>query len=73
MIDLWDTGTQREQALAECKAEYTNLEAAFADWTESRTEVGIFSVRAEATVYPRSKARRSKAGETRRRSHRTTR
>ncbi len=61
-IDLWDTVAQREQALAERKAEYSDLDASFADWTESQTEVGIFGVRAEATVRPRGRARRSKAG-----------
>jgi heme-degrading monooxygenase HmoA len=69
-IDLWDTLAQREQMLAERKAEYSNLEAAFAEWTGSRTEVGIFRVLAEATVHPRGRARRSKAGEARRRSRR---
>jgi len=72
-IDFWDTVAQREQVLAERKAEYSNLDAAFADWTESKTEVGIFGVLAEATVHPRGRARRSKAGESRRRSRRTTR
>jgi heme-degrading monooxygenase HmoA len=72
-IDFWDTVAQREQMLAERKAEYSNLDAAFADWTESKTEVGIFRVLAEATVHPRGRARRSKAGEARRRSRRTTR
>jgi len=69
-IDIWDTLAQREQMLAERKAEYSNLEAAFADWAESRTEVGIFRVLAEATVHPRGRAGRSKAGEARRRSRR---
>jgi len=72
-IDLWDTEAQREQVLAEHKAGYSDLEAALGDWTESRTEVGVFSVRAEATVRPLGRAGRSKAGETRRRSHRPTR
>jgi heme-degrading monooxygenase HmoA len=72
-IDVWDTVAQREQMLAERMAEYSNLDAAFADWTESKTEVGIFRVLAEATVHPRGRARRSKAGEARRRSRRTTR
>ncbi|UCH63683.1 MAG: hypothetical protein JSU77_04345 [Fidelibacterota bacterium] len=67
-IDLWDTLAQREQMLAERKAEYSSLDAAFADWTESKTEVGIFRVLAEATVHPRGRARRSKAGEARRRN-----
>ena len=67
-IDLWETEAQREQALDESKVEYSDLEAAFGEWTESRTEVGIFSVRAEATVRPRGRARRSKAGESRRSS-----
>jgi heme-degrading monooxygenase HmoA len=72
-IDFWDTGAQREQMLAERKGEYSNLEAAFGDWTESKTEVGIFRVLAEATVHPHSRAGRTKAGEARRRSRRTTR
>jgi hypothetical protein len=72
-IDLWDTEAQREQMLAERKAEYSDLEAAFDDWTEARTEVGTFRVLAEATVHPRGRARRSKAGEARRRGRRTTR
>jgi len=72
-IDFWETAAQREQVLAERKAEYSNLDAAFGDWIESRTEVGIFSVRAEATVHPRGRAGRTKAGEARRRSRRTTR
>jgi heme-degrading monooxygenase HmoA len=67
-IDMWDTAAQREQILAERKAEYANLDDAFADWTESKTEVGIFRVQAEATVHPRGRARRSKAGDARRRS-----
>jgi hypothetical protein len=72
-IELWDTEAQQEQMLAECKTEYSNLDAALADWTESKTEVGFFRVLAEATVRPRGRARRSKAGEAHRRSRRTTR
>jgi heme-degrading monooxygenase HmoA len=71
-IDLWDTLAQREQVLAEREAEYADLDAAFADWTESKTEVGIFRVLAEATVPPSSRSRRSKAGEARRRRRRTS-
>jgi len=71
-IELWETGGQREQALAESKAEYSDLEAAFSEWTESNTEVGMFSVLAEATVRPRGRAGRSKAGEARRSSRRRT-
>ena len=61
MIDLWDTLAQRDQILTENKDEYSNLDATFADWTESRTEVGIFRLLAEATVHPRGRTRRSKA------------
>jgi hypothetical protein len=71
-IDLWDTVAQREQMLAEHKTEYSDLEASFADWTESRTEVGIFRALAEATVHPHGRAGRSKAGEARRRSRRVS-
>jgi heme-degrading monooxygenase HmoA len=72
-IDFWDTEAQREQMLAERKAEYSSLHATFGDWTESKTEVGIFRVLAEATVHPRGRAWQGKAGEARRRSRRTTR
>jgi heme-degrading monooxygenase HmoA len=72
-IDLWETEARREQALAESKAEYSDLEAAFGEWTESKTEVGMFRVLAEATVRPRGRAGRSKVGETRRGRSRTTR
>jgi heme-degrading monooxygenase HmoA len=73
LIDLWETAAQREQVLAERQAEYANLDAAFVDWTEARTEVGIFGVLAEATVRPRGRAGQTKAGEASRRSQRTTR
>ena len=70
-IDLWDTAAQWDQMLAEHKAEYATLDAVFADWSESRTEVGVFRVQAEATVYPRGRARRNKAGDARRSRHAT--
>ena len=71
-IDLWETEAQREQMLAERVAEYAVLEAAFADWAESKTEVGVFSVRAEATVRPLGRAKRRGGGEIRRRRSRNT-
>lgn len=60
-IELWLDGTQREQSLAENAAEYAALEAGLEEWAESRTEIGTFSVRAEATVRPRGKTRRSQS------------
>jgi heme-degrading monooxygenase HmoA len=72
-IDLWDTLAQQEQALSERESEYAKVEEAFAGWAKSRTKVGVFRVLAEATVQPRIKARRSKAGEARRGRRRTTR
>jgi heme-degrading monooxygenase HmoA len=68
-IDLWDSEDKREQMLAERKDEYANLEADFANWVVSKTELGIFRVQAEATVHPHGKTQRSRAGATRRRSH----
>jgi len=64
-IDLWESETQREQALVERKAEYADLEATYGEWTESQTEVGIFSVLAEATVRPRGRVGRSSRRTTR--------
>ena len=60
-IDIWDTAAQREQALSEHKTEYSDLDAAFGEWTVSEKELGVFSVQAEATVRPSGRAGRSKA------------
>lgn len=56
VIDLWETEAQREQALTSHQVECASLEAAFADWSESRSELGVFSLRAEATVRPLGKS-----------------
>jgi len=72
VIEIWDTEDQREQALAERQAEYSDLETAFARWTESITELGSFRVLAEATVRPRGRAGRPGAGEVGRKSRRIT-
>jgi hypothetical protein len=52
-VDLWDTETQRDLALAGRKAACSSLESSMTDWTESMVEVGIFRVLAEGTVRPR--------------------
>jgi heme-degrading monooxygenase HmoA len=57
-IEWWDTEAQREQALAARREEYANLDAALALWCESRVEVGVFRVLAEATVRPQGRAGR---------------
>jgi heme-degrading monooxygenase HmoA len=61
-VDLWSTASQREQALAECRAEHAELEAALGEWAESRTELGTFRVLAKGTVRPVGRTGRSKAG-----------
>ena len=66
-VDIWDTIDQWETALAENMVDYADMEATFADWTESRKNVGIFRVQAESTVRPYSKARRGKARQVRKR------
>jgi hypothetical protein len=70
-FDFWDTVVQREQALAEHQEEYSRLDTDLTDWTESRTEVGIFRARAEATVRPRGRAQRNKVREAHRRMRRS--
>ena len=67
-IQVWDTAAHREQALAERQAEYAAMEASFAGWTESQTEVGTFGMMAEAAVRPRGRARPSRDGGGHRRS-----
>jgi heme-degrading monooxygenase HmoA len=63
MVDIWDSGVQRKQLLAEREAEYAKLDSAFADWTESQTEIGVFQVRADATVRRRGKPQRGRMGQ----------
>ena len=67
-FDLWETQAQREQMLTERQAEYAELEASLAAWTESKRELGSFRMLAEATVQPRSTARLWQAGAARRHS-----
>jgi heme-degrading monooxygenase HmoA len=52
-IDLWDSEALRDQALAENEAAYANLDASFAEWTESETELGVFKSLSQGTVRPR--------------------
>ncbi|UCD37600.1 MAG: antibiotic biosynthesis monooxygenase [Fidelibacterota bacterium] len=72
-MDFWETEAQREQVLADRKAEYSRLNATFTDWIVSKTEVGVFRMLAEATVRPLGRAGRSRAGEARRRNRRKSR
>ena len=58
IIDLWDAEDQQEQALTEHADEYAKLNADLEGWTEVRAKVGVFRVRAEATVRPRGKTSR---------------
>jgi len=59
-IELWNSETERDQSMKEQQAEFSELENDFEEWTESKTEMGSFSVLAEATVRPRGKAGRRK-------------
>ncbi len=65
-VDFWDSEAQREQMLRKRRTEYSNLDAAFREWTESETELGAFRVLAEATVRPSRRARHGRPGEARR-------
>ena len=53
VVDLWDTGAQRDQALRERETGYADMQVSFDQWTETRREVGVFNVLAQATVRPR--------------------
>ena len=61
IIDLWDSEDQQAQAIFEHQEEYSDLEIAFEKWTESKTELGTFSVRAQASVRPRGNRGKGKA------------
>jgi heme-degrading monooxygenase HmoA len=49
-VDLWETGFQQEQALAESEAEYADLQTSLSEWIESKTEMGVFGVLVEAVA-----------------------
>jgi len=53
-IDTWDTEEQRDAFLDEHKDEYCSLDAAFQEWTDAESQVGICRLLAEATVRPRA-------------------
>jgi hypothetical protein len=72
-VDFWEAEGQRERALADHGTEYSKLEAAFAEWTESKVEAGSFRVLAEATVRSHGRAGQADGGGSGRRSRRTTR
>ena len=61
-IDIWDTEAQQDRALVEHQAEYTDLKNTLGHWTESATELGTFSMQAQANVRPRGKAVRARQG-----------
>jgi hypothetical protein len=43
-IDTWQSRAERDAMLAVGAADYAALDAEFAGWTESETELGIFDV-----------------------------
>lgn len=59
-IDYWDSEAEREQALAAAQADFEALAADLATWAETRTELGIFTARAQATVHPARKGKKSR-------------
>ena len=42
-IDTWESPAHRDAMLAATKAEYAALDAQFEGWTESETEIGVFT------------------------------
>jgi heme-degrading monooxygenase HmoA len=72
-IDLWDSEDLREQTISERRTEYAQLDATFGEWTDSRTQVGVFRILAESTVRPADRVPRSKIDDARRRRRRSSR
>ncbi len=52
MVESWGTEAQRERALTERREDYAQLEAALAEWAESRVEWGVFRMLPQAAVRP---------------------
>ena len=59
-IEVWDSGDQRDQALVAGQDGYAGLLAAIDEWTETRNELGTFSVLTQAGVRPISRGGRSR-------------
>ena len=57
-VDVWNSQAEWEQALADKSAEYAELDAAYAEWTESERQLGVFRMQGEANVRPRPLGRR---------------
>lgn len=60
IFDIWDTETQQEQALSDRADDYAKLQADLEDWAELRRQIGVFRMRAEATVRARMPSRKSR-------------
>jgi quinol monooxygenase YgiN len=41
-IDAWRSRADRERMLTEAVEQYSALDAAFGEWTESEVEIGVF-------------------------------
>lgn len=65
IVDIWDSEGQWREALAEIAAEGADPVAVLSPWIETSTEVGVFAVRAEATVRPGRRPRLSPRRRTR--------
>ncbi|MDX1418202.1 MAG: antibiotic biosynthesis monooxygenase [Candidatus Promineifilaceae bacterium] len=61
-IEIWDTTAEREEALVERREAFDKLQADFSEWSRSGREVGSFRILAEASVRPKRKTRRGRAG-----------
>jgi heme-degrading monooxygenase HmoA len=49
-IDIWETGSQHKRMLTHAKAQYSDLDEALADLTESEDEIGIFETLPNVSV-----------------------
>ncbi|MBN2495379.1 MAG: antibiotic biosynthesis monooxygenase [Deltaproteobacteria bacterium] len=58
VVELWDSEEKRAEALAARRDELSRFDAMLDGWTESRTELGVFAVKAQGTLRPIGKARR---------------
>jgi len=52
LVEVWDTEAQRARAWADHASEHAALDADLADWCEARTELGAFTMLAQAAVRP---------------------
>ena len=59
VVESWESTESRARATANSKTQFDDLQDDLISWCESISEVGVFRMKAEGNVRPRTKRRRT--------------